>query len=160
MASLGSFGTPREVVEVVDTFDYFGSEIRVSPEFGELDLADFMEAAAGLDEDSVDALSLVKRTMRSAVHAEDFDTFWRLAKANRQGTEDLMPVLYACVEAVAERPTQRPSDSSDGPSATRALSAVDSSSQVIGRLEGNGRPDLALMAHMATEAREASAASA
>jgi len=156
VASLGTFGTPREAPEE-QSFGYFGTEVRVNPDFGELDLADFMEAAADLDEDSVDSLSLLKNTMRGAVHAEDFDTFWATAKRNRQGIADLLPILYAVVEAVSARPTERPSDSSGGPRPTRALSAVDSSSQVIGRLEGQGRADLALMARMATEASAASA---
>ena len=146
MADLGSFGTAKPEPEQVDTFGFFGATIRVNPAFGELDLADFFEVAASIDEkDNAQAMGALKAVFRACIHPEDFDTFWATAKRERQGIEDLMGVVMAVVEAVADRPTVRPSDSSAGPSSTSAISADASSSQVIAHLEEIGRPSVAKM---------------
>lgn len=158
MADLGTFGVERPAYEEVDTFGYFGETIRVNPAFGELDLADFFDTAARLDgSEGAQAMAALKGVLRDSIHVEDFDRFWAAAKANRQGIEDLMAVLMAVIEAVTARPTQRPSDSSGGPSSTRATSPGGSSSQGIVRdLELAGRPSVAYM----VQQREASLASA
>jgi hypothetical protein len=62
-------------------------------------------------------------------------------------------VVEAAFVQPTERPTSRPSDSSDGPKNTKAKSGAGSSSKVIRRLEKSGRPDLALMVTMADEVR-------
>lgn len=160
MADLGSFGVETDEVVEPDTFTYFGTTVRVSPAFGELDVADFFEAAASIDQGNVaTATAALKGVFRSCIVAEDFDAFWSTAKAHRQGIEDLMEIIMVIVEAVAERPTQRPSVSSDGPSRTRATSAAASSSLVIVRsLEEQGRPSIGYMVEEAERAREGSAA--
>lgn len=159
MASLGRFGVQRDLTEG-DTFDFFEHEIRANAAFGELDLADFLEAAELVDvEDASESMRLLKGTMRAMVHPDDFDKFWATAKRERQGIEDLMGLMQAVVEAVSARPTGRPSDSSDGPRLTSVTSVGDSSSRVIRRLEQEGRPSIALMVAQAAEAR-ASAATA
>lgn len=154
MADLGTFGVERPVSGEVDSFGFFGARVRVNPAFGELDLADFFEAISSVDDqDTAQALAALKSVFRQCILPEDFDGFWSAAKAHRQGVEDLMEVVVAVVEAVAARPTRRPSDSSDGPSPTRATSAGASSSRAIARLEGQGRPDLALLVSRAEESR-------
>jgi hypothetical protein len=158
VANLGSFGTKREVVE--DTFGWFEHELRVNPQFGELELTDFMEAAADIDDaDTAKASAFLKDTFRLAVHPDDFEVFWATAKRERQTIQDLMGLFHAMIQLVSGRPTQRPSDSSDGPSLTSASSADDSSSQVIHRLEREGRPSIALMVAQRAES-QASRASA
>ena len=157
MASLGRFGVQRELVDG-DTFEFFEHVIRANASFGELDLADFLEAADLIDEENVSAsMGLIKGTMRAMVHPDDFDTFWATAKRERQGILDLMAVMQAVVEAVSGRPTERPSDSSDGPRLTSVTSADDSSSRVIRRLEQEGRPSIALMVAQSAEARASAA---
>jgi hypothetical protein len=152
VASLGTFGVKHEPTE--DTFGFFEHTLRVNPGFGELELADFLEAAAVVDEDNATAsMALLKNVMRAAVHPEDFDTFWTTAKRERQGIADLMGILIALVEAVTDRPTERPSDSSDGPQQTSLGSVANSSSQVIRRLEVEGRPSIALMVRQAEDSR-------
>ena len=151
MASIGRFGVAREPVEG-DTFEWFEHTIRTNPAFGELEIADFMEAAEVIsEEDGVRAYSLVKGTLRAMVLEEDFDKFYATAKRERQGVEDLMTLILAVVEVAAGRPTVRPSDSSDGPSTTRLSSAESSSSRVIHRLEQEGRPSIAYMVQQAEE---------
>lgn len=144
MSSLGSFGTPREAEDV--TFEWFDKTIRVNPSFGELDLADFMEMAGGVDETHVsEAMTLLKGSMRAVVHEDDFDEFWTIAKRERQDADDVMKVYLAVVEMVTDRPTERASDSSDGPQPTATSSEDDSSSRVIARLVDEGRPSIAYM---------------
>jgi hypothetical protein len=153
VADLGSFGTPREAAEP-DTFGWFEHTLRSNPDFTELEVADFLESAAKVDEANIsEAMALLKGTFRMVVHPDDFDTFWSTAKRERQGVDDLMGVLYAVVEAVTDRPTERPSDSSDGPTRTAPTSAGDSSSRVVRRLETEGRPSMALMVMQASEAQ-------
>lgn len=154
MADLGSFGTPKPPLdpEAVDSFDYFGSRVRVNPAFGELDLVDFFDAASTIqDTDTAQAMHALKGVLRQCILDVDFESFWSTAKAQRQGVEDLMEVVMAVVEAVADRPTERPSVSSDGPSDTSATSAGGSSSRVIRRLEQDGRPSIALMVQQAQD---------
>ena len=157
MADLGTFGVKKEQPDG-DTFGWFEHTLRVNPSFGELDLADFLEDAAGINEDNVtESMALLKQTMRACVHVDDFGTFWSVAKRERQGIADLMGLLYAVVERETGRPTSRPSDSSGGPLSTNASSAGDSSLQVIRRLEQEGRSSIALMVAQRAEALTASA---
>lgn|SRR5690242_14130582 len=152
MASLGRFGVQREAVE--DTFDWFEHTLRVNPSLSELELADFLEIASAVDENNIaQAMALLKDTFRLVVHPDDFEAFWTTAKRERQGAQDLMAVFHAVIESVADRPTDRPSDSSDGPQLTSVTSVDDSSSQVIRRLEMEGRPSIALMVAQAAESR-------
>lgn len=76
-----------------------------------------------------------------------FETFWRVAIDNEQGVEDLMAVYTVLMEAMTNRPTQKPSGSSDGQRAIPATSPVDSSSEVA----SSGRPDLQVMRQDAEE---------
>lgn len=151
MASLGRFGVEHDTGEC-DTFEFFEVEPRVNPSFGELDLTDFLEAASVIEETDISkAMSLIKNTLRAMVHPDDFDDFWATAKRHRQGTSDLMGLMYAVIETAADRPTEQPADSSDGLPLTSTSSSDDSSSRVIHRLEQEGRPSLALMVQQAQE---------
>ena len=152
MPDLGELGqAPSEEEDV--TFGMFGQQIRVNPGFGELELVDFMEAAAAVDVNSAASFGLLKDLMRSMVHPDDFDMFWMAAKRHRQGVEDLMKIAHAVIEQATARPTGLPADSSDGQQATAESSTDDFSTRVIRRLEAQGRPDLAAVALNAAEAK-------
>lgn len=151
---LGDFTGELTEAEVL-TFGYFGTEIRVNPAFGELDVFDFMEEASSLDENDPAAMTLIKRSLRACVHEDDFDQFWKLARRNRQTSADLTQIFRQVLEAVTDRPTQQPSDSSDGPVSIGTKSTGGSSSAVVRRLEAQGRPDLALAVVRAQEAQPA-----
>lgn len=112
MGSLGDLGQKR--VREETSFGWFGSEIRANPNLTDVVLMDFAEEAADIDENSPQAMTFIKRQMRLAIHSEDFDAFWSLALENGQDTTDLMRVMKAIVESVAQRPTVLPSDSSAG----------------------------------------------
>jgi len=143
MASLGTLGTPRDAIEP-DVFEWFGSTVRTSPEITDLALVDFMDLAGGIDYDdprqATSAIGVVKGFLRELIHPDDFDEFWRLAKSNRQGVEDVLAVGQRIVAAFTDRPTMRPTDSSVGPSSTRTSLRSDVGSIVAAAHPG--RPDL------------------
>jgi len=144
VASIGRFGKPRPVAEAL-TFEFFDDEYRTNPLFSEVALIDFMEEAADIDEKSARAYAFLKDALRQTVHPDDFAAFWSVALAERQETEDLLEIFQSVSRSLTDRPTSRSSVSTDGPSSTDTSSEDGSSSQVIARLESNGRPDLALM---------------
>lgn len=161
MGSVGTFGTERPQAEDL-TFGYFGAEYRVHPDAGELALVDFLDLAAAIEiaadgtptpeqlGEGARQVKAIVDALRELVHPDDFAAFWKAAKAHRQTIEDLTEVAMGLAAAAADRPTERPSDSSDGPQRTEPSSTADSSSQdkrlsVARRLEEQGRPDLALV---------------
>jgi hypothetical protein len=109
-------------------------------------LMDFAEVAmGGVDSNDMAGVVALKGLLRECVAEDEWDRFWALAKKSRATGDELMIVVQEAVAALAERPTLRPSDSSDGPRTTPPRSEDDSSSRVIARLEEKGRPDLALV---------------
>lgn len=154
MPSLGSFGKTKPAADPL-TFDFFGESIRVDPAFGQLDFVDFMAAAQTVDTEAPSAMVLLKDLLTDCIHDEDFERFWRTARERRQDVTDLMEIVHAVVEAVADRPTGSSADSSAGPSSGAPSSTDDSSSWAIEHRERQGRPDLALIHMQAQEARAA-----
>lgn len=151
--NLGDLGTVREPED--DSFGYYGADIRVHPEFGELVFSGWVGEFGALDsEDSenvVKGATAAQVLMSRVIHEDDFDTFWKLTLKNRQTTVDLMGLVSKIVEAQADRPTKQSSDSSVGRKRTAASSKAVSSS--VERLEDSGRPDLALVHEQALESR-------
>jgi hypothetical protein len=139
MATLGSFGTSHAKAEDAepDTFEWFGADIRIRPEFGTLVWQDWNEEFGYIDADHPAAISSGKELFRRMVDERDFDQFWRLAIEHRQGNGDLSVLLQGVLGAVAGRPTQRPVESSTGPEASEAESKVAFLRQV-----SVGRPDI------------------
>ena len=160
MGSLGSFGTVHAVPDDqgdVPSFDYFGTEIKLERDFNQVELVDLMETARTVDETDPTAMVIVKDTLRVLIDHEEFDTFWHLARRNRQTLEDLARLMQELMEAQTERPTQQPSDSSAG------RQPIDVSSLgALPRQGSRGRPDLQLLVDQGqeTKARIAAAAAA
>lgn len=126
--SMGNLGTPHEVVDL--TFDYFGIVIRVNPTASDLDLVGFILEAADVEEvDENKAMQATARYLKGLIHDDDWDTFWRTAKANRQNLPDLLLLGEKIVEEVTEVPTAPPSDSSGGRRVTSSTSKRASSSR-------------------------------
>lgn len=146
MAHLGDFGCEHEPSDA--TFGYFGATLRVHPDLSDivwLTLADEMEAADGEHA----ALRLIVSTL---VHPDDVAEFWRLARANRQTLDDLQKFGIGMLSALTARPTERPSDFSDGPPPMQDSSAT-ASVPALHLLKG--RPDLQVAVLQAQEARSA-----
>lgn len=108
-------------------------------------------AQSGVDTDSMEGLALIYDLLKASIVDEQWPRFEQLATDNRSTNDQMWEVMVRVLEVVSERPTSRPSASSDGPSDTQASSAVDSSSRVIARLEEQGRPDLANVVLLARE---------
>jgi hypothetical protein len=133
MARIASFSTNDgdRVTEEVDTFDWHGLEVRLNPEFSELDLVDFMEEASQVDEKDPRSIGIVKKILQAQVHPDDFQAFWdHTKKVIRPGKqlEALMLASNQLISGATGRPTERPSDSSSGPVATVTSLRGDSSS--------------------------------
>lgn len=126
------------------TFDYFGAELRANPGLTDADLVDFMELQGNLKEDDPKAPGIVKAFIREAIHPDDFDEFWGLAKQHRQTTAERVETVFLLISAAAAVPTVQPSDSSDGLPKTVESSTDASSLRAQHRLEDNGRADLAV----------------
>lgn len=134
--SLGSLGTPREPITDMD-FDYFGVIIRVNETASDLDMVGFMLDSAALGDVGLNTQAAMVATsnyLRGLIHPDDWDTFWRQARANRQNMEDLMTLGQQIIEAVAEGfPTKPSSESDSGPESTRQSSKRASSSRATGK---------------------------
>lgn len=142
---LGGLGkTPAEPIEE-DTFEWYGSTVRVGAEATDLALIDFVELAGDMDENDPQSGVFVKRFIRDMIHEDDFPAFWDLARKNRLGFQELAEVAHTIIEQVTNRPTVQSSDSSAGLHAIALNSTAASYSEVRGELEAEGRWDLALV---------------
>lgn len=127
-------------------YNLFGESFGLADSVGEFALMEFAEAAEDVESNSLGAMAAVMRLLREAVVPQDWQRFRAACRANKATTEQLLPVVMAAFEQETDRPTVRPSDSSDGPVSTEPRSAAGSSSRVIERLEAEGRPAWALLA--------------
>jgi hypothetical protein len=146
--SLGAFGAQHDEIDA--SFEYFGIIVRVHPDMSDLIMLEFMDKLGSIDEEDVAAgFQAMRNLLTGVIHPDDYDTFWRTARANRQTVKDLMEVAAAVIGSAADRPTERPSASSDGPVNVDTKSVDDSSLRVQHRLEESGRADLALVVQQA-----------
>jgi len=122
-----------EVFEAPERFN-----MRLLSRFGAL-------AKRGVDSEDVEAVAMIDRLIDQAIRPEDVDRFDEVCDRERPNFDELMEFVMGVVGEVTDRPTQRPSDSSDGPTLTKPSSPADSSLRVIHRLEEEGRPSIALM---------------
>lgn len=138
-------GATSHAGDEVLTFDYFGEELKVSPDLTDADLLDFLELQADLKADDPKAGPIVKSFLRTVVHPDDFDRFWALGKQHRQSVEERSETAFKLIEAAVNgTPTVQSSDSSAGLQTTGASSTDDSSLRAQHRLEEKGRADLAV----------------
>ncbi len=147
MVRLGDLGVAKGFPEP-DTFDWFGSVVRTNPGMSDLVLADFIELASAVDIDdarqAAQAMGVVKGFIRDLIHPDDFDSFWATAKRERQSLVDVLGVGKVIVARQTDRPTMRPSVSTDGPSPTPTSSVSDVASTAASAHPG--RPDLQVAA--------------
>lgn len=138
--------------------DFKGEWFRLSGEppsqMAMMELAAYAEAGA----DTLDqaAMAVILDVLHDLVHADDWSRFKSHARRSRAtGDELMMDFAKRATEAVVDRPSKRSSDASDGPLRTVPSSTVASSSpappvlkspdEIIGEMNGRGRPDLALV---------------
>lgn len=129
-----------------------GQSFTLASKVGLMPLMKFAHIARqGVDANDMEGLVAIYDMLRNVIADEDWERFESHATTVRADGDDLMGLVQQAIQAISERPTERPSDSSDGPQTTSDSSAGDSSSRVIRRLEEQGRPSLALMVQQAQE---------
>lgn len=127
------------------TVDFFGESFELNPEVSEFALLEFSLAAEeGQDGDTKQGMASLLLLVKDCVVASEWGRFRALARSRRAKVSDLMPVITATFEQVAERPTGESTDSSDGLSETPASS--ESSAAVKASAIFPGRPDKAAAA--------------
>jgi hypothetical protein len=157
---IANFGDDSVAIDRVDTFGWYGNDIRTNPNFSPLDvldLAEEMQESAQGEQNSVQSAMLqatmMKRQLRMIVHPDDFDTFWRIAKEKRITPETLMQVMESVIQYITARPTVPQSDSSDGRQSitTTSVSTHEEPVSPLTALDERvlerdypGRPDVAL----------------
>ncbi len=130
MGDLGTFGAlpaPRSgfPARIPDTFTFAGQKFRVAEEVGAMPLLRFAAAAdAGLDSDTLNGLVAMQEMIRDTIHPEDWTRFQRVATEAKASGEVLMAICQALYQAISARPTDRPTDSSDGPPPTSSVSSA------------------------------------
>lgn len=130
------------------TVTFFDTDLRLNAEgVSEFALMEFATAAAeGADGDTSEGLASMYRLVVDCIDPEDVGKFKGLARKNRAKYADLQPVIAAMFEAVSERPTGLPADSSDGQPPVIIEGSSESKPAAKGSLAAvlPGRPDLQL----------------
>lgn len=131
-----------------------GERFTVADAIGLMPLMRFAKVAqSGVDTNELAGLAAMYDLLEQCIADAEWERFQAHADRTRADGDELMKVVSDVFEVLSQRPTQRPSASSAGPSPANAKSADVSSSQVIDRLEQNGRPDLALLVTQAQASR-------
>lgn len=126
--------------------EFCGEDFRVADKVGAMALMRFAKVAqSGVDSSTLAGMAALYDVLAQMIHPDDWPRFE--AHADRQHAEgdELLGVVQDVFAAMAGRPTGRSSDSSGGPQIIEPSSTAGSSSPVIARLNGQGRPDLALL---------------
>jgi hypothetical protein len=138
----------------VSEIQFGGETFAVAERIGTMPLMQFAKIAkGGTDSDTMAGFTALYDLLEQCIDPADWQRFQDVATRTRADSKDLMTVIGRAVGAMTDRPTLRPSDSSDGPASTPPNSAGDLSSRVVQRLEEQGRPDQAFMVRMADRSR-------
>jgi hypothetical protein len=138
----------------VPRVDFAGRKFRTADTIGLMPWMRFSVAARnGLRFTDMDGMVACYELLRECIAPEDWEAFQRAATETKAQGDELLGVVRDVMRELTGRPTSRPSDSSDGPTATPPNSEGDSYLRVVRRLEEQGRPDQAAMVQMAAEAR-------
>lgn len=139
-----------------DAVEFGGELFIVADKIGLMPLMRFAKVAkAGVDSADLDGLAAMYDLLEQCIAPEEWARFEAHADKIRADGEELMRVVGKVFEILTDRPTVRPSDSSDGPTTTGPRFTSTSVERVSSRLEDSGRPDLALFVNRAAEAQTA-----
>lgn len=142
-----------------ETVEFCGVQFRIAEKVAALPLMRFAKVAkAGVDATELDGMAAMYDLLEQVIHPDDWAKFERHADQQRADGEQLLEVVQGVFVLLADRPTGRSSDSSDGPRTIEPSSTGGSSSpgsNVITRLNGQGRPDLALLVRKREESLSA-----
>lgn len=133
--------------------EFFGEQIRVVDDVSDFAIMEFAEVAEGVDQHALAGMAAMYRLLQEIVHPDDWAKFRAAARKNKASSGDVLPLIVQAVEAASARPTERPSDSLDGPPSIATSLTDGSAGEALEMLAG--RPDLQLMVVQAQEARSA-----
>lgn len=101
------------------TFTYFGEELSYADVFPRFLFAEFCEICSdGDDADSPRATGIALKLATECIAPADRKRFRELSRKNNAKVDDWLRIVNEFTEEEAVTPTERPSDSSDGPSDT------------------------------------------
>jgi hypothetical protein len=130
----------------------WGVDFEVAEKFGLIPMIKYARLAKqGVDSDDLEGLVVIGEVLEECFPESVYALFEETARKNHADGEELMEVMQEAMQAIAERPTQQPSDSVGGQPTTSVSSGAGSSSQAMALLDG--RPDLQLMVMQAQESR-------
>jgi hypothetical protein len=139
----------------VSDVEFCGERFTVADRIGAMPLMRFAKVAqGGVDSGDMAGLAAMYDLLEQVIDPKDWNRFQATADRARVDGDELMMFVAKVMKQITDRPTEQPSDSSDGLPTTGVNSTAGSSSPVISRLKG--RPDLQLMVLQAQEARAAS----
>lgn len=132
----------------------WGETFGIAEDVGAMALIEFAQVAnQGADANDLEGLAAIGNLIDELLHPDDLQRFKKAARKARAKGDELLEVVFDLMRHLTDRPTQQPSDSSDGLQNTSESSAGGSSSPVVSRLEAQGRPDLALVVDQAEASR-------
>lgn len=142
------------------TVEWEGESFAIADEVGVMSRIWFGKLAEdGEDAESTQGAAAISDMLEDCLADGEYPRF----RAHARSIKATMPqILHLCgmtIEALAERPTVRPSDSSDGPPTTNVPSSDAPLARVLARIPAT-RPDLKSQVVRAHEAQQALSASA
>lgn len=106
------------------TVNLLGRDFTVAEQVGLMALLRFAHFAKnGASTDDMDALAAIYDVLQQCVADEEWDAFQQHAMDVRASTEELLDSVKEAMSVISARPTESPSDSSDG----RTNTGTDSS---------------------------------
>ena len=125
---------------------FFGETFRTADKIGLMPLMRFaVIAKGGVDASEMAGLVALHDLIAQCLADDEWERFQDHATAVRAEGDDLLEVVKQVFEVLSERPTQRPSVSSDGPLTAEPKSTAGSSSPAVLHFESIGRPDLSVV---------------
>jgi hypothetical protein len=124
MTHLGELAAARaETTDEPVTFDWHGKTIRCRTQLPALPLLEMASTgadmrASGNEDDFMLIAASFYRFLQSVIEPDDWSIFRQSCTDNADGADQLMPLVGKLGEAIMGRPTERPSDSPDGPPQT------------------------------------------
>lgn len=140
--------TPEETPEE-QTAEFKGETFRLNTDVSEYAFLEFAEAAeAGEDSGTLAGMAALMRFLLELIHDGDRARFRQVCRREKVTSDELVDFMLGKAGRDAERPTERSSDSSDGPTGTAPSSDANSDvkdSPPSGLAFLRDRPDLALV---------------
>lgn len=132
---LGEFGVAARDTEPTDDHEpdrivFCGEEFDLADHVGAMPFLQFADAMmSGATTADAQGDAALYGLLRDTIAADQFARFQSVATEHKAQASDLLAVVRGIIQARSGRPTQRPSDSADGPSPTGESSRAPSSSE-------------------------------